>query len=410
MKIAMVSMNAGPLACLGGDESGGQSVVVDCLSRALSIAGHDVQIFSQSDNPLLPGCLVTKSGVHIDHLAAEPACASLPPPANEPFAVRLAEEWAADRPDVVHAHSWISGKAAVAAARPFGIPVVQTFHGLARAKRGRADAGDPAVQRSDEEAALVRSAARLIATSSAEVFALLGMGASPGAVKLIPCGVDLEAFVPAARPARRAAGAFRIATLSRLVPDAGVGDVIEALQYVEGVELAVGGGRCGTDDVFSDPDAHALRALAAARGVAGRVHFHGQIRRERVAAFLQSADAVVCAPWYDSIGTVALEAMACGVPVIVSAVGSHVDAVADGISGMHVPPQSARQLAYAIDALKADAARRERFARFGVERTSARYGWTRIAGETFDVYRSVAVRAPARSRGSGSSSSRVQLR
>jgi D-inositol-3-phosphate glycosyltransferase len=398
VKIAMVSLNAGPLACLGGDESGGQSVVVNCLSRALSIAGHNVQIFSQRDDPSLPGCLFTPSGVHIDHLAAEPAGASLRLAAIEAFASRLSEEWTAAPPDVVHAHSWMSGKAAVAAARPFGIPVVQTFHGLARAKRGRADSGNPSLGRLDEEAALVRAAARLVATSSAEVFALLGMGASPGAIKLIPCGVDLESFGPATRPAQRTGGAFRIATLSRLVPDAGVGDAIEALQYVDGVELIVGGGRCGTDDVFTDPDAHALRALAAARGVAERVTFRGQIKRDEVAAFLQSADVVVCAPWYDSIGTVALEAMACGVPVIVSAVGSHVDAVADGISGLHVPPQSARQLAYAIEALKADASRRERFSRFGVERTSARYGWPRIASETFEVYRSVAARTPQLSR------------
>jgi D-inositol-3-phosphate glycosyltransferase len=395
----MVSMNAGPLACLGGDESGGQSVVIDCLSRALSLAGHDVQIFSQRrDDPSLPGCLVTPSGVHIDHLAAGPSAPSLSLAAIDAFAARLAEEWAAERPDVIHAHSWMSGKAAVAAARPFGIPVVQTFHGLTRAKRGRGVAGDPAAQRIEEEAALVRSAARLIATSSAEVFALLGMGANPGTIKFIPCGVDLDVFGPAVARAQRTDGAFRLATLSRLVPDAGVGDAIEALQYVDGVELVVGGGRCGTDDVFSDPDAHALRALADARGVASRVTFRGQIKRDEVAAFLQSVDVVVCAPWYDSIGTVALEAMACGVPVIVSAVGSHVDAVADGISGTHVPPQAARQLAYAIDALKADAPRRERFSRFGIERTSARYGWQRIASETFDVYRSVAARSAQLSR------------
>jgi D-inositol-3-phosphate glycosyltransferase len=398
VKIAMVSMNAGPLACLGGDESGGQSVVIDCLSRALSIAGHAVQILSQRDDPSLPGCLVTPSGVHIDHLAAEPAAASLPLAAIDAFAARLSEEWTAEPPDVIHAHSWMSGKAAVAAARRFGLPVVQTFHGLTRVKRGRGSAGDLSAQRSEEEAALVRAAARLIATSSAEVFALLGMGANPGTIKLIPCGVDLDVFGPAVRRPQRSDGVFRIATLSRLVPDAGVGDAIEALQYLEGVELVVGGGRCGTDDVFSDPDAHALRALAAARGVASRVTFRGQIKRDEVAAFLQSADVVVCAPWYDSIGTVALEAMACGVPVIVSAVGSHVDAVADGISGTHVPPQAARQLAYAIEALKADAPRRERFSRFGIERTSARYGWQRIASETLEVYRSVAARSPQLSR------------
>jgi glycosyltransferase involved in cell wall biosynthesis len=286
----------------------------------------------------------------------------------------------------------MSGKAAVAAARPFGIPVVQTFHGLGRAKRGRGDGAVPQPLRLAEEAALVREVSRILATSSAEVFALLAMGANPGAIRLIPCGVNLDLFTPAERPAAQPGEPLRIATLSRLVPDAGVGDVIEALQYVENAELAIGGGCRGERDIFTDPDAQALEALARARGVSHRVAFHGRIKRRDVARFLRSADVLICAPWYDSIGTVALEAMACGTPVIVSAVGGHVDAVADGLSGMHVPPQAPRQIAYAIEALKGDAARRKRFSRFGAERTLARYGWSRIAAETFEVYRAVAAR------------------
>jgi len=383
----MVSMNAGPLARLGGVESGGQSVVVDCLSRALADGGNEVTIFTQRDDPTLPDRLITAAGVHIVYVSAPAPLAN----ATEAFRAQLAAEWMADPPDIVHAHAWMSGTAAIAAARPFGIPVVQTFHGMARAKRGRHDSSDAV--RLGEEAALVRAAARIVATSSAEVFALLGMGASPGAIKLIPCGVDLELFRPLPRTAPRAGQPFRVATLSRLVPDAGAGDVIEALAHSAGTELIVGGGSCSASDLAGDPDALELAARAQARGVRGRVMFQGHIKRDDVASFLRSADLVICAPWYDSIGTVALEAMACGVPVIVSSVGSHVDAVADGISGAHVPPQAARQIAYAIESLKADAPRRERFARFGVERTSARYGWSRIAAETFEVYATVAGRS-----------------
>jgi glycosyltransferase involved in cell wall biosynthesis len=397
VKIALVSLNAGPLACLGGDEGGGQSVVVDCLSRELARAGHAVTVVCQRDDPALPHSMTTSDGVRIDHVDAEPLGALAPPAlaaAIDALADRLRCQWTTERPDVVHAHAWISGKAAVAAARSLDIPVVQTFHGLSRAKRGRNDPVDPLPSRVAEEAALVQAAARIIATSSAEVFALLALGASPGAVKLIPCGVDLELFSPAPSVSRPSS-AFRVATLSRLVPDAGVADAIEALAYLDGVELAVGGGRCAGAECMQDPDARALATLATARGVAGRVTFAGNIKRDAVAAFLRAADAVICAPWYDSIGTVALEAMACGVPVIVSAVGSHVDAVADGISGLHVPAQAPRQIAYAIDALRADEPRRARFGRFGVERTSARYGWPRIAAETVGVYCSAAARGSA---------------
>ncbi len=403
MKIAMVSMNAGPLACLGGVEGGGQSVVIDCLSRALSLDGHSVTISTQRDDPSLPGCLTTATGVHVDHVdgAAQRPYDATPLLLDgiAAFGARLAAEWRAAPPDVVHAHSWMSGMAAVAAARPLGIPVVQTFHGLARAKRGRIDAADSTALRAAQEAALVRAAARIVATSSAEVFALLSMGANPGAIKFIPCGVDLDLFAPGVPPAATPGVPFRVATLSRLVPDAGTGDVIEALRSVLGVVLTVAGGRCGAHDIDTDPDARALAAAAAAHGVANRVTFRGHVRRDDVPAFLRSADLVVCAPWHDSIGTVALEAMACGVPVVVSAVGGHVDAVADGICGMHVPPQSPRQIAYAIEALRADPSRRERFRRFGIERTTERYGWRRIASETLAVYASAASRPAELSRG-----------
>jgi glycosyltransferase involved in cell wall biosynthesis len=290
----------------------------------------------------------------------------------------------------------MSGRAAVAAALPFGIPVVQTFHGLARVRCGPADTSVSEPLRLAQESALVRAAARLVATSSAEVFALLEMGANPGAIKLIPCGVDLELFTPGARPAGGPGEPVRIVTLSRLVPDAGVSDVIEALTHVGGVELVIGGGRSDAPEDGLDPDVLALEALAAGRGVADRVTFRGRVKRDNVAPFLRQADLVVCVPWYDSIGTVALEAMACGVPVIVSAVGGHVDAVADGMTGIHVPPRAPRQIAYALASLAADAPLRERLGRLGIERTSARYGWPRIAAETLDVYRSVTPRAALR--------------
>lgn len=374
MKIAMVSMNAGPLACLGGMEGGGQSVVIDCLSRALSLDGHDVTVLTQRDDSSLPGGI-------------------------DAFGARLAAAWRADPPDVVHAHAWMSGMAAVSAARPLGIPVVQTFHGLARAKSGRVAASDFTALRAAQEAAVVRAAARIVATSSAEVFALLSLGASPGAIKFIPCGVDLDMFAPGEPPVATPDAPFRVVTLSRLVADAGVGDVIEALRSVDGVTLTVAGGRGGEHEIDADPDARTLAAVAARLGVANRVTFRGQVKRDDVPALLRSADLVVCAPWHDSIGTVALEAMACGVPVVVSAVGGHVDAVADGISGTHVPPRSPRQIGYAIEALRNDPARRERFRRFGIERTTARHGWRRIASETLAVYASAAPRTAQLSRG-----------
>jgi D-inositol-3-phosphate glycosyltransferase len=349
-------------------------VAIEALSTALAAAGHRLTLFTARGEGEPPAARAIPAGLRVEYLDAAGA---------ERI---LSAAWRQARPDIVHAHTWQGGAVAAAVASALGIPVVQTFHELGRPRRGRRGPGGalPPVN-DDGEAAVARAATRIIATSSAQVFALLELGAHPRAIKLIPCGVDLGRFTPVVRPPRTGAP-FRIVTLSRLVPEAGVADVIEALADVDGAELAIGGGGESDDDA----DARALEALAHARGVGERTMLGGRISRDAVASFLTGADLVVCVPWYDSSGTVALEAMACGIPVIASAVGGHVDAIADGINGIHVAPRSARQLAYAIAALKADAPRRERFARCGVERVTARYGWPRIAAETFDVYAGIA--------------------
>jgi D-inositol-3-phosphate glycosyltransferase len=299
------------------------------------------------------------------------------------FAARLRESWSVNPPEAIHAFGWMSGKAA-GAARTAPLPVVQTFAALACGENARDGVA------LSEQTAVVRAAARVVATSSAQVFALLGLGASPAAIKLVPCGVDLGAFAPEPRSPQESSQRLRIGTLGDLGERGGVADVIEALAFVAGVELVIGGGSRAAAEILTDPDAARLHDLAIARGVAARVEFRGRIAEAEMPAFLRSMDIVVDAPRDDALGTVALAAMACGVPVIVSAVGGLIDAVADGMTGIHVPACAPRQLAYAIEALGADRSRRERFGRFGFERATARFGWSRIAAETIEIYRSVA--------------------
>src|SRR5690606_9408897 len=116
-------------------------------------------------------------------------------------------------------------------------------------------------------------------------------------------------------------------------------------------------------------EARRLRALAEQVGVADRVDLRGRMGREEVAALLRSADALVCVPWYEPFGIVPLEAMACGVPVVASAVGGMIDTVVDGVTGVHVPPRDPERLAEALTALLDDAgaARRARYGAAGVE-------------------------------------------
>jgi type III pantothenate kinase len=346
--------------------------------------------------------------VFVDHVPAGPA-ASIPKddllPHMDAFAADLAAQWREQRPDVVHAHFWMSGHAALMAARELGIPVVQTFHALGVVKRryqGEMDTS-PA-ERIAVEKEILRRADHVVATCSDEVFELVRMGGAHGRLTVVPCGVDLDLFTPDGRRARRRPGRKRIVCVGRLVERKGVGNAISALVALPDVELVVAGGppRAQLD---RDPEARRLRALAEETGVADRVDLRGRMGRADVAALLRSADAAVCVPWYEPFGIVPLEAMACGTPVVASAVGGMIDSVVDGVSGVHVPPRDPDRLAEALASLLPDAERRAACGRAGVERARRRYGWPRIAAATLDVYARVAARPRRRAAGTHATAS-----
>jgi glycosyltransferase involved in cell wall biosynthesis len=394
----MISEHASPLAVLGGVDAGGQNVHVAALATALGKLGHVVDVYTRRDAPSLPERVAFAPGVSVVHVDAGPARAIAKDaiwPHMRAFAQRLVRDWRVDAPDVVHAHFWMSGYAGLRAARMVRVPFVQTFHALGVEKlrhQGRADTS-PA-ERVQIERDLARDADRIVATASAEVFELLRMGAPQRAVKIVPCGVDLEHFTPEGPREERRSGRFRIVTLSRLVPRKGIADAIAALVDVPDAELIVAGGGEGPDLVV-DPEAARLSELARSLDVSDRVYLRGRVERSDVPALLRSADVVACAPWYEPFGIVPLEAMACGVPVVVSSVGGLIDTVVDGVTGVHVPPRSPQRLGAALAELAADPERRARYGRLGVERVRTRYAWSRVALETLDVYRSIAADEPS---------------
>ena len=136
----------------------------------------------------------------------------------------------------------------------------------------------------------------------------------------------------------------------------------------------------------ADPEARRLAEHARASGVAERVHLLGQVERDQVPELLRSADVVVCTPWYDPFGTVALEAMACGVPVVATAVGGMADTVVDRVTGRLVPPGRPDLLARTLRAVLADPALRAGYGAAGADRAVSRYTWDRAARDTLRVY------------------------
>jgi len=216
----------------------------------------------------------------------------------------------------------------------------------------------------------------------------VNIGAEPEKLSVIPCGVDLDLFRPDGPCEARRRGRRRLVVVSRLVERKGIGNVIEALPAVPDTELIIAGGAPATE-FDADPEVRRLRRLAELHGVSDRVTLRGQVNRDDLPALLRSADIVVCVPWYEPFGIVPLEAMACGVPVVASAVGGLLDTVVDGRTGVHVPPRCPALLGPVLARLLDDADRRRKMGAAGARRARAHYGWPTVAGATLDTYASL---------------------
>lgn len=393
MRIAMISEHASPLSALGGVDAGGQNAHVAELAAALAAHGHEVRVYTRRDDAALPDT-VTVKGFDVVHVPAGPPVV-LPKdellPFMGAFADWLAAEWRTSwLPDVAHAHFWMSGLAAVTAARRCDVPVLQTFHALGTVKRRHQGAADTSPEhRIAYERQLGRVVDRIVVQCQDEVRELLRMGLSRSNMVLVPSGVNTDVFAPEGPVEPRRDGFARILTVGRLVERKGYEDLIRALPAVPGAELVVVGGP-PDGDVSDHPYARRLRALAQHCGVGDRVVLAGAVSAARMPHWYRSADVLAAAPWYEPFGLTPLEAMACGVPVVGSAVGGLTDTVVDGITGDLVPPRDPGALGTALRRLLRDDIRRVSYAAAASDRATHSYAWPRIAARLAGVYAGVA--------------------
>ncbi|MER6947682.1 glycosyltransferase [Nonomuraea sp. NPDC000554] len=336
--------------------------------------GHHVTIYSRRENAEGKPRTRVAPGVTLESMDVGPA-RDLPADELVPYlsdvARYLEQRWSQDRPDVIHAHSWACGLAAVTGAKGLGVPVTQTFHTV-----------HPAHQKL--ELALGRRANAVIAGSGDEESALIRLGVPRGNIAIVPYGIDTERFHRRGAVATRGSRK-RLLHVGPLTPERGAHTVIRALPGLPDVELVIAGGPL-MDDLDDDRDARRLRALADQLGVAERVTLLGQVRRASVPKLMRSADAVVTVPREAATGVVALEAMACGVPVIASAVGAHLDSVIDGVTGLLVPPDRPARTARLARELLTDPTLRTALGYAGADRARSRYSWERVSQELLRVY------------------------
>ena len=387
----MLSVHTCPLAVLGGKETGGMNVYVRELSRELGRMGVEVDIFTRSQDPTIPRVVPMADTVRVVHLPAGPEA----PLARERVHEHLdefvdgVEAWRLTRGvdyDLIHAHYWLSGVVGLTLRERWSVPLLQMFHTLGdlknRVARRPADL-EPAV-RLREEARVIASAERLVAASVAErAYLVRHAGADPERIAVVPCGVDTELFTPGeAADARATLGRSSdplILYVGRLAPIKGLETLLDAVGVLarrgRRVRLVVIGG-----DADEPRDGHeaGLRARITSLGIGDLVSFVGPQPQETLRTHYVAAEVTVLPSHYESFGMVALEAMACGSPVVASRVGGLTTTVRDGVTGFLVPEGDVTALAARLETLLADPDLRWRLGREGV-RWAAQHRWPCVA-------------------------------
>jgi D-inositol-3-phosphate glycosyltransferase len=412
-RVGFVSVHTSPLAQPGAGDSGGMNVYLDRLAARLVATGTEVEVFTRKASADLPRTVVAPDGYRVHHLEAGPPHLQKEDLASHlcAFYLALAGLPVVRRLDVLHAHYWMSGWVGRRARRRLQLPLVQSFHTLAWAKNASLAPGDtpePALRLHAEER-IVADADAVIAPTATEADLLRErLRAHPGAVHVVEPGVDLAVFHPHGdrEAARAALGGGRIVLfVGRLQPlkgpDVAVRTLAALVRRLPGdppVRLVVVGGPSGNGAGTTDPAQ--LRALAGELGVEDRLAVLAPRRQDALADLYRAADAVLVPSRSESFGLVALEAQACGTPVVAADVAGlrHVLGAAGG--GRLVAGWDAEAFADALVPYLTDAEVRAAAGVAGA-RHAARRTWERTAADTVAVYDSVLAVAeqPAGARG-----------
>ena len=387
----MVSLHTSPAEAPGAADAGGMNVVEWHEALALAGMGVEVDLMTRRHAPGLPDVVDVAPGVRLLHLDAGPAT-SLPKSAIDAFIPQFAEALdGLGGYDVYHCQHWMSGIAALEVARRRGVPLVQSFHSVAAPPGVDLSHGEPPESpgRVPGEARLAREADHVIAISAAEARTVIQRcGADPDRVSIIPPGVDLGLFRPLSVADRESSDERPyLAFAARLQPLKGPDLAIEALARVDArvrPRLVI----AGADSLdFAQYAAH-LHEQVRDLGLTEDVSFVGPRTRPELAALFQGAQLVLVPSYSETFGLVALEAAACGTPVIASATGGLREAVVHGETGQLMDSREPGDWADAITRLLTD---ESTLARMGVvSRVHARrFTWEAMARQVADVYESL---------------------
>jgi len=403
-KIATLMVHTSPLDQAGIGDAGGMNVYVVETAKKMAQAGVSVDIFTRANHPDLPESVEIAAGVNVKHLVAGPfdglSKEELPSQlgALTSAFMNYQKQLPSDYYSLLHSHYWISGQLGWMVSERTDIPLIHTMHTTAKVKNlNLADDEKPEPQtRAIGEEQVVKASTGLIANTDAEAASLVSLyDACPDNVFVVAPGVDLQKFSPGiGKAAARvklniAPDAIMLTFVGRIQPHKGpdvllraAAEMVSHSPYLRAkLAVVIMGGASGS----GLNELEKLKTLAKFLKIEDVTHFVDPVSRENLPDWYRASD-LVCVPSYsESFGLVALEAQACGTPVVATAIGGLRTAVSDGISGSLVDGHDPKAWSAVISRLIAEPQRRLLLSMGAVEHAS-HFGWENTARKTLDVY------------------------
>ncbi|MFF2297139.1 D-inositol-3-phosphate glycosyltransferase [Arthrobacter sp. NPDC058127] len=397
-RVAFLSLHTSPMEQPGSGDAGGMNVYVRALAMALADLGVEVEIFTRSTSAGQPAVEHPGPGVCVHNVLAGPPRKlpkeELPELLHAMVAEieRIRQRQPHGRYDAIHSHYWVSGVAGLELSALWNVPLIHTMHTMAKVKNLVLESGERPEPRlrEDGEQRIVDGATRLVANTPAEAQELVShYNADFDHIDIAPPGVDLTVFTPAFRARSRAElgvrpGSFHLLFAGRIQRLKGPQVFIEAAGILRkrrpdiDLELTILGALSGAKD-FN------LQSFITAAGLDDVVTHRAPVKAPKLAGWFRSADVVLMPSFSESFGLVALEAQACGTPVVATNVGGLSRALADGRTGILVNGHDPSRWADVIEALYDDPRTREDMGRAAAVHAES-FGWQRTAAITLESY------------------------
>lgn len=391
-RLALLSFHGCPVARLGEKDTGGMNVYVMQLAREFGLRGVQVDVYTRYHDPKDPQIVELGEGARVIHLKAGPYDSTKDDLYQHiPAFLEALDSFKTSENldyDLIHSHYWFSGQVGMELSKKWGVPHVATFHTHAKTKM-RARVGEQESElRANVEKDVIDNADGIVVSTDQEQDDLVRLyGAQPHKIEVIAAGVDLDMFKPIDKAqARQRLGLGEekiILYVGRIEKLKGLDILLNTMAQLEDTtdtKLLIVGGKLEDDD-----ELNRLKSLTIQLGIEDKVTFMGSVNQEYLPDFYSAADVFVLPSYYESFGLVALEAMACGTPVVVSRVGGLKTFIRNGETGYLIPWRCPEPFAQRIDMLLENPALKESMGK-AARAKALQMGWSGVANRMLDFY------------------------